>query len=743
MGLLLDKAVAVLKAGGTKYPPLVLRKEYKPSVTAAGPSHEMTGPLGTMGTGYTGTEETYVYTATARAGTGSVAVRTVRITDTLDSNLDRSTVALRELRIGDLRVPLVGTTFPYHGYLDLRPGVKSIAEITIGYDPGTGMLTWDVMGHDPLSWNATTLLLPADAANGAKHELAVCFSVRPKAALGSGLTIANKAMVTLDGGVSAQTNERLNTIDAGPPSSEVSALPVVQEDADFTVRWTGRDEALGSGMACYSVYVRDNDGPYTLWKSRVTSTSAVYTGQMGHTYGFYTIAEDMVGHVEAPPTQADAAIKIGRDVALARGLRMVCVPLIPEQTDPKQLLGFAEGRWARYLPGTGYVKYSADPERLTWLDPPAQVPGRGYWGYWLEDKVIDPAGTPLPPVDSYALPLVDGWNLLGNPWTKTVGWDAAAVKVSLDGVTKTLAEATEAGWVDDIAWRWTPSAANPETGKYEMIADASITGAVHELAPWRGFWLRAYRPCALILPSPVAPAPVTAARRSTRIRQDGWQVQLTVRSGDAEDVCNWFGVATRPWNALSPPPPPGNWVDLAFAGGRVADLKPSDNVPWRFTVTAPTPGAEVSLAWPDLTALPPGTSLTLVDETTGVRRDLRTATGYTFTAPADGLAAPFHIEVAARAPLAMLGVTATPTRTPGSLAVTCRLSRGATVTAEVRTLTGVILRRLDGGRGETSTLLWDGRDTAGRAVRGTVLVLVTATDEQGQTVRGMTIGAGR
>ncbi|MBI2927236.1 MAG: hypothetical protein HYY24_16200, partial [Verrucomicrobia bacterium] len=101
--------------------------------------------------------------------------------------------------------------------------------------------------------------------------------------------------------------EALITIDAAPPSSQVLPLPATTAPGDFTVNWTGADDPGGSGLARFDIYFADDRGPWTLWKTGVTETSATFTGQLGHRYAFYSIATDNVGHREAPPESADAS----------------------------------------------------------------------------------------------------------------------------------------------------------------------------------------------------------------------------------------------------------------------------------------------------------------------------------------------------------------------------------------------------------------------------------------------------
>jgi len=74
------------------------------------------------------------------------------------------------------------------------------------------------------------------------------------------------------------------------------------------VSWSGTD--VGSGVANYTVYVSDDGAPFAPWLERTPATSATFTGQMGHTYRFLSIAEDRVGNAEPPKTLAEATTQV-------------------------------------------------------------------------------------------------------------------------------------------------------------------------------------------------------------------------------------------------------------------------------------------------------------------------------------------------------------------------------------------------------------------------------------------------
>ena len=106
------------------------------------------------------------------------------------------------------------------------------------------------------------------------------------------------------------TNSIFNTIDAGPPTSSVLALPAITFTPSFTVSWSGSDDPGGSGIATFDVFVSTDGGPFTPFQTATTATSATFNGAVGHTYGFYSIATDNVGNREAAKTVAEATTRV-------------------------------------------------------------------------------------------------------------------------------------------------------------------------------------------------------------------------------------------------------------------------------------------------------------------------------------------------------------------------------------------------------------------------------------------------
>ncbi len=105
------------------------------------------------------------------------------------------------------------------------------------------------------------------------------------------------------------SKQALVTIDSGAPTSSVAALPA-NSPSQFPSSWSGHDDTGGSGLATYSVFYTDNGGPIQTFEQDTTQRSAVFTGQLGHTYAFYSLATDNVGNVQPTPTTAQATTTV-------------------------------------------------------------------------------------------------------------------------------------------------------------------------------------------------------------------------------------------------------------------------------------------------------------------------------------------------------------------------------------------------------------------------------------------------
>jgi RHS repeat-associated protein len=258
----------------------------------------------------------------------------VVVTDVLDEGFDLNTFELSEVTFANQSIPIPYGLSDYQTQFALigtnataacalvagYPGAQVdwlngcvLVDVAASLDRVTRTLTLRLDALDPLTgwWPEDPLvgLLPPNDNTG-RGEGSISYVVRPKSGLPSGTRIENRARIVFDYNDPIDTPLVFNTIDAGRPSSQVTTLPEVTGSEDFLVSWSGEDDAGGSGIASYDVFVAVDDGPFGLWLERTEATSGTFSGESGRRYAFYSIARDNVGHTEDAPTVPDAVTRI-------------------------------------------------------------------------------------------------------------------------------------------------------------------------------------------------------------------------------------------------------------------------------------------------------------------------------------------------------------------------------------------------------------------------------------------------
>ncbi len=249
------------------------------------------------------------------ANDGGTAAQVVTVTQQLSSYLNWSTLQLGSFGFGTINVTVPAGLAMYETTVSYQnsDGSSLNVLVSLNFSVATGLLTATFTSLDPLTGQAPTGVfdgfLPPDDASGI-GEGYVQYTVQPKSSLATGTTIAAQASVVFDTNAALDTAQVSNTIDSGAPTSSVTSLPGTESSITFPVSWSGQDDAGGSGIAGYNIWVSDNGGPYSEWQTDTANTSANYTGQFGHTYAFFSQAIDNVGNVEAPHAVADASTTI-------------------------------------------------------------------------------------------------------------------------------------------------------------------------------------------------------------------------------------------------------------------------------------------------------------------------------------------------------------------------------------------------------------------------------------------------
>ena len=306
--------------------------------------------------------------------TATAPAQEVVITDHLNPNLmDLSTLSLGPISFGDKIISPPSGQSNFATDVDLRPENNLLVRIKANFEVATNILTWRLTSIDPATGKLTTdplagFLPPNTDEKAPQGSGGVLLTVMPKRDLTTGTEIQNSAQIIFDTNEPIDTPVWFNTIDNSLPESNVVLLPETQTTTQFELSWTGSDE--GAGIKDYTVYVSEDEGPYTPWITNTTDTTKTFTGKFGKSYRFYSIARDGVGNTEETPDFPDAVTTISNvdtippalscpsDITGEVGLTVnLGSPTVSDNVDPNPTV--TNNAPANYPPGLTTVTWTA------------------------------------------------------------------------------------------------------------------------------------------------------------------------------------------------------------------------------------------------------------------------------------------------------------------------------------------------------------------------------------------------
>jgi hypothetical protein len=446
----------------------------------------------------------------------------------------------------------------------------------------------------------------------------------------------------------------------------------------------------------------------------------------------YDDAGNEVQQVEAVSAQAAPNLML----TLPAGLSLMAIGAQTYETDMAALL---LGSDHRHDPSLRLTRWEPLEERWHhYRDNPTdplleQQPGRGFWVYLDKGLLLNIEGQPIT-AENWSVPVLPGWNLLGNPFGQDLRWDPQAIKLRAGGTEYTLAESNQRGITRDFAWIYDPYAAS-----YRLVAAGVGQPYVRR---GYGFWFLALQSGELVLPRPASVA--TATQPGQPQRPVDWKLQLVARCGSCVDTDNYLGVSPQAaeLNQVVSPPAVGPSVELYFVNGRSGEraalsfVTPTQPKRWEVRVTTSgLAGREVELTWPDLSKLPGEIRPLLIDRLTGRQLYMRTTTSYRFRAPAGTGERVLEVVLAeGTGRLQVSGLAARPGQRGAEIVFS--LSTPAQVEVEIMNLAGRRVRHLTEGQQLSAggcTVRWNGLSDKGSPVpAGQYLVRVRARSADGQ-----------
>ena len=289
------------------------------------------------------TDFTYVINFENDPEKASAPAQEVWITDTLDLNVfDINTFEAGIIMIGG---KVIETPFEQQNYkwtVDMRPEMDLITEVSLKLDKQKGIATWYFASIDPatglLTEDALAGFLPPNDDKGSGQGF-VLYSIKLKNGLADDVVVANKASIVFDNNAAIVTNEWINKKDIVAPTSAM-LQPVEKGDGLVELKWQGADNEGGSGVYCYDVYMKRENGAYEKIFAQTSATSAPFTVEAGVKYAFYTLATDNAGNVERKTNIPDITIPQTSGIKELQLHKSLVVSLVPNPANTQCTVSF-------------------------------------------------------------------------------------------------------------------------------------------------------------------------------------------------------------------------------------------------------------------------------------------------------------------------------------------------------------------------------------------------------------------
>ena len=366
----LAAANRLLEGTGHRAVPVQVGDRIEIRIVAPRDPNDIVGPEGFGDEHFVTAPETLPYTIRfENAEDATAPAQQVTVIQQLDSDLDFRTFRVGDFGFGDFRFTLPENRAFFNQRLDLTEDLGFLLDVAAGVNVATGEAFWSITTIDPdtgdIPENPLIGYLPPNDEEGAGEGF-FSYTIRSRRDVATGDVIDAEARIVFDTQGPIDTPPIFNTIDAGVPTSQVEALPVIAPRSDFQVEWSGSDDARGSAISGYTIFVSDNGARYAPWLENTDLAEATYSGQEGHTYEFYSTALDNAGNAEVAPATPDTqTLALGGGLVVEAGANQTVdegttVSLAPATfTDPTTDTHTAELDW-----GDGTIEAGVVDETL-------------------------------------------------------------------------------------------------------------------------------------------------------------------------------------------------------------------------------------------------------------------------------------------------------------------------------------------------------------------------------------------
>jgi subtilase family serine protease len=261
-------------------------------------------------------------------------VRELRVLQDIDTDLDVRSFQLTTIRFGDLTLGLPQGRGAYSAEFDLTSQRGYVLQMSAGIDVVTGIASWVFRAIDPV----TGLLVSGENVGVLKpgETAEVSYTIRSRPEALSGASLDAQARVIFGDAAPIDTNRVTARLDNVAPTSTLTAQAV--SGNRYLLEWSALDDALGSGVLQYSVYVSLDGRSYSALAAQTTQTTLSYVAPENSTPQFLVLAADVAGNLEAAPSGINLSlfpptVRLGT-VPVAVPIDREPLPILPPSTSP-------------------------------------------------------------------------------------------------------------------------------------------------------------------------------------------------------------------------------------------------------------------------------------------------------------------------------------------------------------------------------------------------------------------------
>lgn len=234
----------------------------------------------------------------------------VRINHPLDPTVNPYSISLGNFGFGKFIFQVPPNKTFYTTQLNVKDSLGVMVDVIAGIDAVKREAFWVFESKDPATGLAPDVMLgflPVNDSTGVGNGF-VTYTIKTTDKVRTGDTLHAKASIIFDINAALETPAIFNVIDAAAPTSAMKALPAKASGNSYTLKWSGADDAKGSGIQYYDLYSSKNNAGFTLLQEKITADTMLFTGETG-TYRFFVVATDNVGNKEVMKTAAEASME--------------------------------------------------------------------------------------------------------------------------------------------------------------------------------------------------------------------------------------------------------------------------------------------------------------------------------------------------------------------------------------------------------------------------------------------------